>query len=171
MKRGTVNTYRQDKYYPRVVRAVAKILSRSDVVAPVEILMEMGNLTQKNHEAWYCGHVPYLERVFEGSLSKASRILRIISFHVHDLNIWSQDERFTISGVKAKTESYGSRSREMSALRMHIPRTTFGIGPRRRSGKSLNGQCPNKAMKSDREKPRSFLTWPLPAPHRCRWAT
>src|SRR3990172_734337 len=43
MKQITVNTYRQDKYYPRVVRAVAKILSRSDVVAPVEVLLEMGN--------------------------------------------------------------------------------------------------------------------------------
>ena len=87
MKQVTVNTYRQDKYYPRVVRAVAKILSRSDVVAPVEVLMEMGNLTQKNHEAWYRGQVPYLEHVFEGSLSKANRILRLIGFHVHDLNM------------------------------------------------------------------------------------
>jgi hypothetical protein len=87
MKQVTVNTYRKDKYYPRVVRAVAKILSRSDVVEPVEILMEMGNLTQKNYEAWYRGQVPYLERVFEGSLSKANRILRIIGFHVHDLNM------------------------------------------------------------------------------------
>ena len=52
MKRVTVDTYRQDKYYPRVVRAVAHILSRSDVVTPVEVLIEMGNLTQKNYEAW-----------------------------------------------------------------------------------------------------------------------
>jgi hypothetical protein len=87
MQQVTVNTYRQDKYYPRVVRAVSKILSRSDVVAPVEVLREMGNLTQKTHEAWYRGHVPYLERVFAGSLSKANRILRIIGFHVHDLNM------------------------------------------------------------------------------------
>ena len=87
MKRVTVNNYRKDKYYPRVVRAVTKILSRSDVVAPVEVLMEMGNLTQKNHEGWCRGQVPYLERVFEGSLSKANRILRIIAFHVHDLNM------------------------------------------------------------------------------------
>ncbi len=87
MKQVTVNTYRQDKYYPRVVRAVANILSRSDVVAPVDVLMEMENLTQKNHEAWRRGHVPYLERVFEGNLSKANRILRIIGFHVHDLNM------------------------------------------------------------------------------------
>jgi len=87
MKKVTVTTYRKDKYYPRVVRAVAKVLSKSDAVAPVDVLMEMGNLTKKNHDAWRQGKVPYLERVFEGSLSKANRILRIIGFHAHDLNM------------------------------------------------------------------------------------
>ena len=83
----TINSYKKDKYYPRVVRAVARILARSDVVAPVDVLIEMGNLSKKNFEAWQAGQVPYLERVFEGSLSKANRILRIIGFHVHDLNM------------------------------------------------------------------------------------
>ncbi len=119
MKQVTVNTYRQDTYYPRVVRAVAKILSRSDVVAPVEVLMEMGNLTEKNHEAWYHGQVPYLERVFEGSLSKANRILRIIGFHVHDLNMlprrtvyhqWGKGKnrilRFSKSGNEGVEDAY-----------------------------------------------------------------
>src|SRR5262249_46590918 len=35
MKQVTVHTYRQDTYSPRVVRALAAILARSDVVAPV----------------------------------------------------------------------------------------------------------------------------------------
>ena len=87
MKKVTVTTYRKDKYYPRVVRAVAKILSKSDVVAPVDVLIEMGNLTKKNHDAWRQGKVAYLERVFEGSLSKANRIIRVIGFHAHDLNM------------------------------------------------------------------------------------
>jgi hypothetical protein len=121
MKQVTVNTYRQDKYYPRVVRAVATILSRSDVVAPVEVLLEMGNLTQKNHEAWYRGQVPYLERVFAGSLSKANRILRIIGFHVHDLNMvprrtvyyqWGNSKnrllRFSKSGHEGVEDAYAT---------------------------------------------------------------
>ena len=90
MKHITLSTYRKDKYYPRVVRAVGKLLARADVVAPSEILIEMGNLSKKNYEAWRKGQVPYLERVFEGSLSKANRILRIIGFHVHDLNMVSR---------------------------------------------------------------------------------
>jgi len=90
MKHITVSTYRKDKYYRRVVMAVGKILDRSDVVTPCDIFIEMGNLSKKNYEAWCKGQVPYLERVFEGSLSKANRILRIISFHVHDLNMVPQ---------------------------------------------------------------------------------
>ena len=49
--------------------------------------MEMGNLTKQNVEAWHHGKVPYLEYMVEGNLSKATRILRIIGFHVHDPNL------------------------------------------------------------------------------------
>ncbi len=87
MKKVTVNNYKKDKYYPRVVKAIGKILSRADVVSPLDILIEMGNLSQKNYEAWRKGQVPYLERVFEGNLSKANRILRIIGFNAHDLKM------------------------------------------------------------------------------------
>jgi hypothetical protein len=121
MKQVTVHTYRQDPYYPRVVRAVATILARADVVAPVDVLMEMGNLTPKHHEAWSRGHVPYLERVFAGSLSKANRILRLLRFHVHDLHMlprrtvyhqWGQGTnrllRFSKSGNPDVEEAYAT---------------------------------------------------------------
>ncbi len=115
----TVNTYRTDKYYPRVVKAIATILSKSDVVAPVEVLIEMGNLTKKNHDAWRKGQVPYLERVIEGNLSKTNRIIRIIGFHAHDLNMvpshtayrqWGKAKsralQFSKSGNKRLEEAY-----------------------------------------------------------------
>ena len=121
MKQVTVHTYRQDPYYPRVVRAVATILARADVVAPVDVLLEMGNLTPKHHEAWSRGHVPSLERVFAGSLSKANRILRLIGFHVHDLNMlprrtvyhqWGQGNnrllRFSKSGNEDIEDAYST---------------------------------------------------------------
>jgi hypothetical protein len=119
MKKITLNNYKKDKYYPRVVGAVGRILSRSDIVAPVEVFIEMGNLTQKDFEAWRKGQVPYLERVFSGSLSKANRILRIIGFHVHDLNMvssktvyrqWGKSKkrilRFSKSGDPKIEEAY-----------------------------------------------------------------
>lgn len=121
MKSVIVHNYSKDKYYPRVVQAIARILTRSDVVIPVDVLMETGNLTKKNYDSWHKGQVPYLERVFEGSLSKASRILRIIGFHMHDLNmvprrtVYRQKGndkrhllRFSKSGNKRLEEAYAT---------------------------------------------------------------
>jgi hypothetical protein len=64
-------------------------------------------------------YTPYLERVFEGSLSKANRIIRIIGFHAHDLNMvprntryhqWGKGKnralRFSKSGDKKIEEAY-----------------------------------------------------------------
>ena len=87
MKSVTVKNYKKDKYYPRVVHAVAGLLERTDAIATVEILMEMGNLTPEDHEDWRRGRVPYMERVFRGKLAKAYRILRIMRFPMHDLNM------------------------------------------------------------------------------------
>jgi len=119
MKKVTLSTYRKDKYYSRVVRAMAIILRRSDIVAPLDVLIEMGNLTKKNHEAWLADQIPYLERVFQGSLSKADRILRIIGFHAHDLQMVpiqavyrqrgagkNRALRFSKSGTKRLEEAY-----------------------------------------------------------------
>ena len=110
MKKVTVTTYRKDKYYPRVVRAVAKILSKSDAVAPIDVLIEMGNLSKKNHEAWRKGQVPYLERVFEGNLSKANRILRIIGFHAHALNMVPRSTHYHQKGKGKKQALRFSKS-------------------------------------------------------------
>ncbi len=75
MEKITLNTYRKNKYYPRIVLAVVKVLSKTDEVSPVKVLLKMGNLNKKNFNAWRKGQVPYLEGVFEGSISKANRIL------------------------------------------------------------------------------------------------
>jgi len=87
MKKVTLGTYQKDKYYPKVVRATAELLKDSDEVSPLKILMKMGNITPQGFDAWRRGHIPYLEKVFQGNLSKACRCLRIIGFHVHDLNM------------------------------------------------------------------------------------
>jgi len=111
MKKVTVNTYKKDKYYPKVVLAFARILTRSNEVAPVDVLIEMGNLTKKNHDSWRKGQVPYLERVFEGNLSKANRILRIIGFHAHDLNMVPQIKHYKQWGKGKKRTLQFSKSR------------------------------------------------------------
>jgi hypothetical protein len=64
-----------------------RLLKESDEISPVAILMKIGNLSQRDYEAWLHGRIPYLERAFQGSLSKANRYLRIIGFHAHDLDM------------------------------------------------------------------------------------
>ena len=87
MKKVKVGTYRKDTLYPKVMRATAELLKESDEISNVSILMKIGHLTHKDYEAWRRGRLPYLERAFQGSLSKANRYLRIIGFHAHDLNM------------------------------------------------------------------------------------
>ena len=83
----SIDTYREHRLYPRVKRSVADILQRSKVVAPIDVLVGMGLLTPKHIEDWRRGRVPYLERVINCNLPRLSRILRILRFHAHDLNL------------------------------------------------------------------------------------
>jgi len=87
MKKITTETYRNDKYYPKVVRAAEAILATGEVVAPIDVFVHLEVLSKADVESWRFGRVPYLERVIRGSLGKTSRILRILRMHAHDLNL------------------------------------------------------------------------------------
>ena len=87
MKKVTLTNYKSDPYYTDVVRAVSEILTKDKVITPVEVFVRMKLLSKEDLEEWRFGRVPYLERVIRCNLSKASRILRILRFHVHDLNL------------------------------------------------------------------------------------
>jgi hypothetical protein len=83
----SIGTYRDDKRYPRVTRAVEKLLARGKVVAPADVLVAMGLLNPEDLEAWHRGRTPYLEKVVNCNLTRLSRLLRILRFHAHDLNL------------------------------------------------------------------------------------
>ncbi len=119
MARVTVENYRVDKYYPKVVRAVEAILAKGDVVAPIDVFVHMELLSKVDVESWRFGRVPYLEKVIRCSLGKTSRILRILRMHVHDLNMipshtayvkWGKGQRtplrFSKSGDPNLEEAY-----------------------------------------------------------------
>ena len=82
-----VATFREDPLYPGVARTVEALLQRGQIVAPVEVLVGMGLLTPEHIEDWRRGRVPYLERVITCNLTCLSRLLRILRFHAHDLNL------------------------------------------------------------------------------------
>ena len=115
----SVDTYRDDRLYPRVVRAVARILAKGKVVAPVDVLVHMDLLSPGRLEDWRRGRVPYLEKVIQCNLTRLSRLLRILRFHAHDLKLvptitpymrWTkgpkQRLRFTKTGDPRLEEAY-----------------------------------------------------------------
>ena len=83
----SVDSYRGDPLYPRIVRAVEPLLARGKVVAPVDVLVGMGLLDPAKLEDWRLGRVPYLEKVIDCNLTRLSRLLRILRCHAHDLNL------------------------------------------------------------------------------------
>lgn len=87
MKDINLRNYNKDKYYLKVIKAVGLLLKDKDEITTVDILLKMGNLLPKDYENWKRGKTPYLEKIFQGNLSKAGRILRIINFLMHDLNM------------------------------------------------------------------------------------
>lgn len=83
----SVDNFRSDPLFPRIERAVACILAKGKVVAPVDVLVAMQILDPARLEDWRRGRLPYLERVIQGNLSRLSRLLRILRFHAHDLHL------------------------------------------------------------------------------------
>ena len=114
----SVNNYREDKFYPKVVDAVEKGLKRKKYITPIAVFISMELLDKSDLDKWRNGSIPYLEKVIKCNLSKASRILRLIGFHCHDLNMKASSTiykgkhgflRFTKTGEKKLEEVY-SRS-------------------------------------------------------------
>jgi hypothetical protein len=117
----TVAGYREDPLYPRIAHGVEDLLRRGKVVAPVDVLIEMELLTRDGLEDWRRGRVPYLERVIHCNLTRLGRLLRILRFHAHDLNLkpsWTaymrwgkgpkQRLRFTKTGDSKVEEVYAT---------------------------------------------------------------
>jgi hypothetical protein len=90
MKKITLENYAVDRCYPRIVAAVEAALRSADVVSPIDVLVSMELLDRQHVDDWRKGRVPYLEKVIKCNLEKASRILRILRFHAHDLNLLSR---------------------------------------------------------------------------------
>ena len=83
----TVATFRDDSLFPKMSRVVEIILEKDKVVRPIDVLIGMQLLSRDDLEEWRCGRVPYLEKVIDCNLTRLSRLLRILQFHVHDLNL------------------------------------------------------------------------------------
>lgn len=110
MKKVTLENYKDDKHYPRIVRAVEAILARGDVVASIDVFVHMELLREEDVESWRFGRIPYLEKVIHCNLSAASRILRILRMHAHDLNMPTSQTAYVRWGKGRRTPLRFSKS-------------------------------------------------------------
>src|SRR5215469_10503733 len=119
LRKITLTNYRQDRYYSRIVKATEDLLREKGFVAPIELFIRMELLSRESSEDWRRGRIPYLERAVQCNLSKASRILRILRMHAHDLDLipaltvykrWTRGRRtllqFSKTGHRALEEAY-----------------------------------------------------------------
>ncbi len=83
----TVTNFREFKDHAKIKAAVLRILSRQRFVSPIDVFVEMGLLMPADLTRWKQGQIPFLERVIRCHLSRAGRLLRLLRFHVHDLNL------------------------------------------------------------------------------------
>ena len=84
LMKTTKATYRKDKFYSKVNKAVHELLKRGDVITPIDVFVEMDKLDPKDVEAWRTGRIAHIEHVVHGNLSHCSRILRILALHAAD---------------------------------------------------------------------------------------
>ena len=137
----TATTYRKDSMYPKIERVVAALLTRGAVVAPVDVLVGMGLLSGEQLEDWRRGRVPYLERVIDCNLVRLSRLLRILRFHAHDLNLKPSKTVYMRRGKGPRQRLQFSKSGDSnveSAYGTHFVRSTKSL-PIPRAG--ADGVC------------------------------
>ena len=139
MKKITRKNFDSDPNYPRIVRAVSKILDTRDFVAPVDVFIEMGLLDESILKDWRLGRIPYLERVIQCSPIKAGRILRILNKHAEACGLeashtsyvkWGRGPRirlrFTRTGDKNIEEAY---SRHFVAVKRLVKKKALMAKP------------------------------------------
>jgi hypothetical protein len=71
LKDTSLANYKKDKFYPKVVKAFGLLLHDKNEISTVDILLKMGNLLPGDYENWRRGKTPYLEKIFQGNLTKA----------------------------------------------------------------------------------------------------
>lgn len=139
--RVSVDTFRDDPLYPRIARAVERVLARGKVVAPVDVLICMNVLAPERLEDWRRGRVPYLEKVINCNLTRLSRLLRILRFHAHDLKLVPSITAYERWGKGPKqrlrfTKTADPKLEEAYARHFVWP----GKGPVRRPRSRVNGR-------------------------------
>ncbi|MBE2253386.1 MAG: hypothetical protein IAE78_27910 [Myxococcus sp.] len=136
--------FKADPLYPRIVRAVDGLLRRGNVVAPIEVLVEMELVRREQLEDWRRGRVAFLEGVINCNLSRLGRLLRILRFHAHEVNLkpgWTAYMRWGRAKQRLRFTKTGEpKLEEIYATHLVWPgKMPFTSAPRPRPGKFHQG--------------------------------
>ena len=130
MQDVTVATFRADPLFPKISRVVEIILEKDKVVRPIDVLIGMQLLSRDDLEAWRHGRMPYLEKVIDCNLTRLSRLLRILRFHVHDLNLVPSATAYTRHGSGPKRQLRFTRTGDAKLERAYATHFIWpGKGP------------------------------------------
>jgi hypothetical protein len=129
-----VDTYREDPLYPRIARAVATIIERGKVVAPVDVLVAMGLSSTSRTGGW--GVCPTWNESSTATL-RGSRGCCASSGSTHTTSSSYPPAPFICAGARDRSSGSVSRSPGTRSSRKHTGGTSCGperirsLGPRR----------------------------------------
>lgn len=99
-----------DQHYARVSQAVALLLARGEVVAPLDVLLVLEVITPEQVELWRKGGLPYLERGMTVGLARVGRMLRVLHAHALELGLTPTQGKYLRRGKGAKGRLRFSKS-------------------------------------------------------------
>jgi hypothetical protein len=105
----------------KVNKTIGQLLFQKKYVAPVELLMELGYLSIKDHENWRMGNIAFMERACGLNLKKLSKIMKLLRVYAVEHNLkpsytaymtWGKQKKrklkFSKSGKPFIEESYST---------------------------------------------------------------
>jgi hypothetical protein len=106
-----------DPLLPLVTEVIGEILSKANMVAPLDVLLRLEIIEQEQVEAWRRGAVPYLERAITSGLSRVGRVLRLVHEHCLALELQPKRGKYLRTGKGAHRQlRFSKRGDEESEL-------------------------------------------------------
>ena len=127
----SVNEYKQNPNYTRIVNAVSACLLESNIIEPINIFVKLGYLKSENLVRWKNGEISALESSISCNLSKAGTILRILRYHAHDMNLIPKNTVYKHKGKILRFSKSGEEKieRAYSTALHKITKVPKGIIP------------------------------------------
>ncbi len=87
----------------KVHSAVFDLIKEKNYVAPVDVLIRMAVLTDKDHKEWRFGRIPYLEKACNINLGKLSFVMKEIRAFAKHIGLRESFTVYNRWGVKGKS--------------------------------------------------------------------